>query len=66
MGKLSKRCPRGRLLRALMRDGEMGANVIPLRVDPAEERTRLALISAGKAYCVAKCGGCELTREPGA
>jgi hypothetical protein len=52
-------CPRGALLKLLI--AEAGANVTALRPTEIEAR-RAEFIEAGKAYCEARCGGCELTR----
>lgn len=55
-------CPRGKLVRKLLK--EMPApNVVPIRRDPALEDARAELLDSLKAYCEALCGGCELTRR---
>lgn len=56
-----EKCERGKLLRAVMADA-LPENVVILRLG-SEQEARLALIEAGKRYCVARCGGCPLTRE---
>lgn len=52
-------CEQGRLLKKLIAEGE-GPNVVRLRPSLAET-SRVALIDAGKRYCLARCGGCPLT-----
>lgn len=52
-------CVRGKLLRKVMAEA-MPENVVFIR-RRSEQEARLALIDAGKAYCVARCGGCPLT-----
>lgn len=56
-----EKCSQGKLLRAVMAE-TLPPNVIALwganrEVDDA----RLRLVDAGKAYCIARCGGCPLT-----
>lgn len=36
-------------------------NVVILRLG-SEQEARMALLEAGKRYCVARCGGCPLTK----
>lgn len=56
--KAEANCEQGELLRRLIRGGD--TNVVSLR--PSEvERARHVLINAGRAYCMARCGGCPLT-----
>lgn len=50
-------CPRGALLKLLI---EEAGPAVSLRPTP-EQAARAAFIDAGKAYCIAKCGGCPLT-----
>ena len=57
-----EKCAVGRVLRELAEDTPDGTNVVFLRRgSPAE--TRLQFINAGKAHCVARCGGCPLTEN---
>jgi hypothetical protein len=55
---LNEPCPRSRLLRKLIAEAPKGVAI--LRPTP-EEMARNALVNAGVAYCLAKCGGCALT-----
>jgi hypothetical protein len=48
-------CPRGERLRTLL--AGLPANVVSLRPE-----ARATEIEIGMAYCVRKCGGCELTK----
>ena len=52
-------CSQGPALRALIAKAERDARRKPKRASISRE-----LIEAGKAHCIAKCGGCELTRAP--
>lgn len=53
-----KRCPRGRRLSKLVKAIEAEFRTAAA-TDEAVARD--PLINAGKAYCVARCGGCRLT-----
>ncbi|KAK0332807.1 hypothetical protein LTR94_023419 [Friedmanniomyces endolithicus] len=55
-------CRVKKTIRKMLRE-QPPANVIVLREMPERTVTRAALICAAKAYCIARCGGCELTRE---
>lgn len=52
------RCPRAKLLRRIIAESETNVAAI---VPTEEEVARAVFIEAGKAYCVARCGGCALT-----
>lgn len=54
-------CEQAKFLRRLIEQAG-GANVVRLRPSLAEE-SRQRLIWAGKAHCIAQCGGCALTDE---
>lgn len=54
-----EKCATGKALRTLIED-TLPENVHVLR-RPAEAVARAELIRAGKAYCLATCGGCPMT-----
>ena len=51
-------CPRAELLRSLILEADPSVPI--LRPSPVDH-ARSVLINAGRAYCLAKCGGCALT-----
>lgn len=55
-------CRVGKALRRVIEEHSEGSKVTFLRKGCAAE-TRLAFINAGKAHCVARCGGCPLTEN---
>lgn len=56
--KSSKGCKRGKIIRKLVREAEEGFTT---KVPTSEQLARAFFIDAGKQYCVARCGGCDLT-----
>lgn len=56
-----EKCLTGKALRTLAEEA-LPANVHVLR-RPAEAVARAELIRAGKAYCLATCGGCPMTKD---
>jgi hypothetical protein len=53
-----RKCPRGKHLRKLISSLE---KEFRSERETAEAVARSPLINDGKAYCIARCGGCELT-----
>lgn len=56
--KSSKGCKRGKLVKKLLREAE--AELVTAK-PTAEQLARASFVDAGMQYCVARCGGCDLT-----